>query len=81
MKVSKLRHAWTDEDEAHEKAGQRNAPEQAERGQGVQHGPDEDEDRRDITPQKSACGKRSPQLASILGGSRATRKLRQSKQA
>jgi len=42
--VSKLRHAWTDEDEAHEKAGQRDPPEQAERRQRVQHGSDEDED-------------------------------------
>jgi hypothetical protein len=43
-KVNNLREARPDEDEAHEKAGEGNAPEEPKRRQGVEHGPDEGED-------------------------------------
>src|ERR1700738_1513441 len=45
--VRKLCDARSDEDEAHEKTSQRNAPEEPQGRERVEHGPDEDEDHQE----------------------------------
>ena len=44
--MCKLRDAWTDEDETHKKACERNSLEEPKRRQSVQHGTDEDKDHK-----------------------------------
>src|SRR5207244_7506346 len=45
--MHKLRHARTDQDEAHEKAGERDAPEKSERRQSIEDRADEGKNREE----------------------------------